>query len=141
MNSEAIVARVAEAKTQRDLPQLLQDLESVDPHLLFKTLFPIATNRQGVEYGPVAFSAYTLYNLEPPCAIAAEDAIQMLIDNEWDISIEEVPWYLTNQFGYECVKRCVQDFQCTMTEDEACVRLRTILYWSALTPDRGRTRR
>ncbi len=33
MDTEAIVARVAEAKTQRDLPQLLQDLESVDPKL------------------------------------------------------------------------------------------------------------
>jgi hypothetical protein len=141
MNCEAIVARVAEAKSQRDLPQLLQDLVSLDPHLLFKALFPIATKRQGVENGPVAFSAYALYNLDPLCDIAAEDAIQMLIRNEWDISIEEVPWYLTNQFGYECVKQCVQDLQRTMTDDEACVRLRTILYWSALTPDRGRTRR
>lgn len=141
MNSEEIVARVTEAKTPRDLPLLLQDLGSVDPHLLFKTLFPIATKRQGVANVQVAFSAYTLYNLDPPCNIAAGDALQMLIGNEWDISIEEVPWYLTNQFGYECLKRCVQDFQCTMTEDEACVRLRTILYWSALTPDRGRTKR
>ena len=141
MNSEAIVARVAEAKTLRDLPQLLQDLGSVDPHLLFKTLFPIATKRQGVENGPVAFSAYALYNLNPPCAIAAEDAIQKLIGNEWDISIEEVPWYLTNQFGPECVNRCVQGLQRIMTEEEACVRLRTILYWSALTPERGRTKR
>ncbi len=141
MNSEEIVARVTEAKTPRDLPQLLQDLGSVDQQLLFKTLFPIATKRQCVENGPVAFSAYTLYNLDPPCAIAAEDAIQMLIGNEWDISIEEVPWYLTNQFGYECVKRCVQALQCTMTGDEVCVRLRTILYWAALTPDHGRTKR
>ena len=141
MYREAIVARVAEAKTQRDLPQLLQDLESVDPHLLFKTLFPIATKRQGVENGPVAFSAYALHNLNPPCTIAAEDAVQMLIDNEWDISIEEVPWYLTNQFGPVSVIQCVEDLQRVMTDDEACVRLRTILYWSALTPDRGRTKR
>ncbi len=140
MNSEEIVARVTEAKTPQDLPQLLQDLGSVDQHLLFKTLFPIATKQQGVENGPVAFSAYTQYNLDPPCAIAAEDAIQVLIGNEWDISIEEVPWYLTNQFGYECVKRCVQDLQCTMTEDEVCVRLRTILYWAALTPDHVKTK-
>ncbi len=39
MNSEAIVARLMGAKTQRDLPLLLQDLGSVDPNLLFKTLF------------------------------------------------------------------------------------------------------
>lgn len=141
MNSEAILARVAEVKTQRELPQLLQDLGSVDPHLLFKTLFPIATKRQGVENGPVAFCAYALYNLNPPCAIAAEDAIQMLIDNEWDISIEEVPWYLANQFGAESVTQCVQDMQREMTDSDASVRLRTILYWAALTPDRGRTKR
>lgn len=141
MNSEAILARVAEAKTQRELPKLLQELGAVDPHLLFKTLFPIATKRQDVENGPVAFCAYTLYNLNPTCAIAAEDAIQMLIGNEWDVSIEEVPWYLTNQFGLECVNRCVQELQRITTDEEACVRLRTILYWSALTPDRGRTKR
>ncbi len=69
--------------------------------------------------------------------MSAEDAIHMLIDNEWDISLEEVPWYLTNQFGPECVNRCVRDLQRIMTEHEACVRLQTILYWSALTPDRA----
>ncbi len=141
MNCEAIVARVAQAKTQRDLPQLLQDLVSVDLHLLFNALFPIATKRQGVENGPVAFSAYALYNLNPPCTIAAEDAVKMLIDNEWDISIEEVPWYLTNQFGPESVNQLVEDLQRVMTDDEARVRLRAVLYWSALTPDRGRTMR
>ena len=141
MNCEAIVARVAEAKAQRDLPQLLLDLRSVDPHVLFEALFPIATKRQEIENGPVAFSAYALHNLNPPCSIAAEDAFKMLIDNEWDISIEEVPWYLTNQFGSERVNQCVQQLQRVMIDDEACVRLRTILYWSALTPDRGTTKR
>ncbi len=139
MNSEAIVARVAEAKTLRDLPQLLQDLGSLDPHLLFKTLFPIATKRQGVENGPVAFSAYALYNLNPPCAIAAEDAIQKLIGKRMGHQHRGGSMVFDKPIWPECVNRCVQVLQRIMTEEEACVRLRTILYWSALTPDRGRT--
>jgi hypothetical protein len=89
----------------------------------------------------VAFIAYALHSLNPPCTTAAKDAVKMLIDNEWDISIEEVPWYLTNQFGPESVNQCVEDLQRVMTDDEACVKLRTILYWSALTPYLGRTTR
>lgn len=67
MDSEAIIARVAQAKTLCDLPQLIQDLECIDPSLLFDTLFPIATKRQGSENRPVAFSAYVIVMSKTRC--------------------------------------------------------------------------
>lgn len=76
MDGKAIIARVSEAKSLRDLPDLIRDLESADPSLVFYTLFPISIKRQGGENGPVAFSAYAL---NPPCSITSDEAITSML--------------------------------------------------------------
>lgn len=133
MDSEAILARVSEAKVQRDLPELIHALKSVDPKLVFDTLFPISIRPQGGPNGPVAFSAHALHALNPPCLIELSTAIAMLAEN-WDVSIEQVPWYLANQFGAEELYRCIDNALETETDEIAHKRLEIARYWVPLNP-------
>src|SRR4030095_9551627 len=86
---------------------LVADLAGVPSSVLFDALFPIAVREQGQASGPVAMSAYALHALNPPCRLSVDDAVAALLPS-WDISIEEVPWYLVKQFGREAVVESVE---------------------------------
>ena len=141
MDNVSIILRVSQAKDRRDLPSLIQDLKLTNPKLLFETLFPIASRRQEITNGPVAFSAYVLHAVNPPRSMSIEDAVNMMIVNEWDISIEEVPWYLANQFGQERLNHCVNDASGHVGDEDALVRLNTIRYWNDQRPEGRRPKR
>ncbi|MCA8990955.1 MAG: hypothetical protein KDA88_03205 [Planctomycetaceae bacterium] len=134
MDATEIIARVSDAKTQRDLPELVKDLENVDLRLLFDTLFPYAVKRQGINNGLVAFSAYVIHAINPPCPITPSVALSEMVRHEWDISIEEVPWYLANQFGADEVLACVACALDNQPDDSARTRLKSVRYWIGLNP-------
>jgi hypothetical protein len=104
-----IIVRVAQANTLRDLPDLIRELESVEPQVLFDSLFPFAVKEQGTNNGPVAFSAYVIHAINPPCPLTPSEALSEMVKQESDISIEEVPWCLANQFGADQILACVAD--------------------------------
>lgn len=134
MDAIEIITRVSEANTLRDLPDLIRDLEDVDPELLFETLFPYAVSKQSINNGPVAFSAYVIHAINPPCLLTPGMALSAMVQHEWDISIEEVPWYLANQFGADELLTCVTDAIDGETDDIARTRLKTVRYWVGLNP-------
>ena len=134
MDANAIISRVSLAKSQGDLPELIRDLESVDPQLVFDTLFPISIKNQRAENGPVAFSAYALHGLNPPCPLTCVEAVDALIDNQWEISIEEVPWYLVNQFGSQEVLETIERRLEGVTDKSVSARLNFLRYWVNLSP-------
>lgn len=134
MDANAIISRVSLAKSQRDLPDLIRDLESADPKLIFDTLFPISIREQGSENGPVAFSAYALYALNPPCPLTCAEAVAAIIDKQWNISIEEVPWYLVNQFGSKQLLRAIEIRLENEADKGTSVRLNSLRYWVNLSP-------
>jgi hypothetical protein len=127
MTPNAILSRVRKAQTLDDLHGVLQELSNCEPETLFSTLFPNAIQRQERGLG-VAFSAYVLYELNPPCPLNLEDAIRKVI-NGWDVSIEEVPWYLTNQFGFEAVVACAEEIHKCESDAAARTALEAFIYW------------
>ncbi len=137
MNASEIIARVSDANALRDLPELIQAFASVDPRLLFDTLFPISIRRQGDANGPVAFSAYVIHAINPPCPLTPSAVISQMLQHEWDISIEEVPWYLANQFGADEMHECISEKLNQETDETARTRLTTIRYWVDLNPKRA----
>jgi hypothetical protein len=128
-----IVRRVGRAKSVRDLKQLVADLSGVAGSMLFETLFPIAVREQGQASGPVAMCAHALHALNPPCRLSVDDAVAALLP-AWDISIEEVPWYLAKQFGREAVVGSVGRLRARENDQIALTRLKTIEYWVRATP-------
>lgn len=133
MNAAQVIERVGRAKSGRDLKPLVADLAGVPAPVVFDALFPIAVREQGEASGPVAMSAYALHALNPPCRLSIDDAVSSLLPS-WDISIEEVPWYLAKQFGRDAVLASVARLRARQTDQTALTRLRTIEYWVGATP-------
>lgn len=134
MDATKIIALVSQASTLHELPDLIRELENVEPELLFDTLFPIAVRSQGGNNGPVAFSAYVLHAINPPCPLAPGDALSEMVKQEWDISIEEVPWYLANQFGADELLTSIAAALSNEANEAARTRLETARYWVGLNP-------
>jgi hypothetical protein len=128
MNAAQVVERVGRARSLRDLDSLVADLAGVPAPVIFDALFPVAIREQGEASGPVAMSAYALHALNPPCPLPIDDAISSLLPS-WDVSIEEVPWYLARQFGRDAVLASVERLRADHRDQTALTRLRTIAYW------------
>jgi len=128
-----IVDRVMKAASLRDLPSLLAELRDAPPEIVFDALFPVAVRRQG-DGNPAAMSAYVLHALNPPRPIRMDDAVAALLP-EWDVSIEEVPWYLAKQFGRAEVLDCVRRLRARETDVPRLTALRTVEYWVELLRD------
>src|SRR4051812_35442915 len=131
MDAAQIVERVGRAQSGRDIKPLVADLADVPGPVIFDALFPIAVREQGVASGPVAFSAVALHTLNPPCRLSVDDAVASLLPS-WDISIEEVPWYLAKQFGGDAILASVERLRAQQSDQTALTRLRTIEYWVGL---------
>ncbi len=117
---------VRSGNTLRDLPSIVEKLSVFNESELFDTLFPNSIRRQSPGKG-VAFSAYALNELNPKATISLEEAIDSLL-LEWDISIEEVVFYLSKQFGKENIELKAKETKGSLTGEEI-VRLETIEYW------------
>ena len=51
---------------------------------------------------------------------------------EWDISLEEVVFYLARQFGAAAVVEAAEDLQSPLLAHEEAVRLKTVRYWAGI---------
>jgi len=125
--NEKIVAILRTGHTQRDLPRVVDALRSFDEIELFGTLFPLSVMRQ--EHGfPVAFGAYALNELNPKCLLGAREAVEQLLPS-WDVSIEEVVFYLAKQFGVQALEKTLDELCSSNQTQELLTPLGTIAYW------------
>lgn len=108
-------------------PALVERMRQLDDDELFHLLFPLATSGQWE--CPLAYSAaLLLYQIKPACPISCKDALRGLFGN-WDVSIEEVPWYLRDVFGRHRVLEVIAELLRDSITDIQVRRLRTIGYW------------
>lgn len=80
----------------------------------------------------MAFAAYVLYELNPKCFLSCEQAIESLLPS-WNISIEEVVYYLAKQFDKERILDSVTSLSRICTQEDKLMRLRVIKYWLGTT--------
>jgi hypothetical protein len=139
MTAEEIVVAMRDANASGRRPQLCERLREMDPGTVFEALFPVAANSQG--NGPAYRAACLLFVLKSACPIPCKEAIRALLRN-WDISIEEVPWYLAGLFGREAMREAVEELSQEPLDREQHVRLNTVRYWTdiffGLAPERLR---
>lgn len=125
MNSR-IIDIVRSTNGPRGLPDTYEALKIFTPAALFDTLFPVSISSQGQL--PVAFAGCALEALNPQCSLTVKEAVARLMP-EWDISLEEVVFYLTKQFGASAVIAAANELQSASIEREAAVRLKVVCYW------------
>jgi hypothetical protein len=127
MTRNEIVAAMQEANLNDKPPHLRDEISKLNPTEAFEILYPIASNTQCD--GPAYRAACLLFLVNPVCPITCTDAIRMLLSN-WDVSIEEVPWYLAVQFGKDAIRQAIDSFADEQLEHDQIIRLTTIKYWT-----------
>ncbi len=127
MTRDEIVAEMREANLKNQRPRLCERLRELDAAEVFQALFPIAVEPQW--HGPAYRAACLLFVLKPACPILCKDAIRLMLAN-WDVSIEEVPWYLAGQFGKELIRQSIEELSKEPLDDEQKVKLSTVQYWT-----------
>jgi len=104
--------------------ELLARFRDLDGAVVFRGLFPLAAASQ--ERGPACSAAWLLYKLRPQCLISCREAITALLP-EWDVSIEEVVFYIAEQFGVATVLSTIEELRPQGIDPTN--RLDTVRYW------------
>jgi hypothetical protein len=125
---ERIIEVLRSCKSKRDLPRAVSDLGAFSPSDLFEVLFPLSVQKQEVGR-PVSFGAFALNELNPPCPLSLDVAVEALLP-DWDISIEEVVFYLAKQFGAGAVCGKAIELAERHTEGTSPILLRVVAYWA-----------
>lgn len=122
----AEIERVCRRDWSVELAPLLERLRHCDPNQTFHTLFHWAAHSQ--DAGPAAPAALLLHKLNPPCPIPCETGLRELL-TDWDVSVEEVPFYFAEQFGVAHVQKVVAEIRSSPPTACDLSRLDTIEYW------------
>ena len=119
----------------RDLPSeehecvflsVREQLRGLDDTQQFEVLFPIAVKAQ--DHAPSCPAAELLRQLSPTCPLSCEDVVRALLP-EWDVSIEEVPFYIAARFGVARVRQAIERLASEVEGHEEQQRLKTVAYW------------
>jgi len=126
MTPPEIVALLKTALDDQTEERVVRRLELVDASTLFQVLFPLSVRAQGEE--PVLSAARVLYKLNVRCPITCSAAVSELLSS-WDVSLEEVPFYLAKQFGASEVLRVVGELEASISLPDQKASLGTVRYW------------
>ena len=128
------------SRNPQELKLLRKALGSSDPQTLFDALFAAIVDEsdplKAAERQQLA--GRLLLMLEPPCPHPAKNVIRLLITT-WDVSVEEIPWYLSNVLGKDMVLDAVSELLREPLNDVERKKVETVRYW--VTPYNGEVRR
>lgn len=120
------IERVFDRDPEKELAELADRLGRADGGDAFRALFPFASRSQSL--GPAAGAAWLLRRVNPTCPVTCLDATRELL-TDWDISIEEVPFYLAQQFGSPAVREAISLLRQSVSDKDHSQTLSTIEYW------------
>jgi hypothetical protein len=127
MTVDELNAAVMEVAGTDAWPALVGRLRRLGDDPLFRLLFLLATAAQWDS--PLAYSAALLLDqIRPACPLPCEEAVRGLL-RAWDVSIEEVPWYLKAAFGRARVMEAVAALLREPLSNSEVSQLRAVAYW------------
>ncbi|HEV7509945.1 MAG TPA: hypothetical protein VGS07_34050 [Thermoanaerobaculia bacterium] len=117
----------------RELEDLVHVLRTAEPLELFWGLYknfttqPVETRR----YQQQALAGGILLRLRPPCPLPAGEALRSVLGG-WEVSVEELPWYLALACGEDAVWTAVTQLDAEPLDDRKRLALHTFRYWLLL---------
>lgn len=99
--------------------------EEVVPALL--SIFADSKNPDADEHAK-DLAGFLLWHGPHSCPLPPREVILMLLDG-WDLSIEEVPWYLTREFGRDAVLGCIAELSQQVSSPWHHRVLDTLAFW------------
>jgi hypothetical protein len=131
-NIAGVVAGSAEREggdSPRHILELSTLLEPNDPVELFWGLYAAFTApRASGGYQRQALAGTLLLRLRPPCPLAAYEAIQQVLGT-WEVSVEELPWYLAMACGEEAVWKALERLESEPLDERERLVLNTFRRW------------
>ena len=141
MSWQSIRQRLLDATTVAKVDELARQVSGSDPADLFRALFPVAADsrlaRAAGQFGPepvghLSFRAgRLLVDLEPRCPVPCEEALRVVAEGAWDLSLREVPFYLVSQFGKLRLAEVATRLLGQASDPGQKLALETVLYWLA----------
>jgi hypothetical protein len=127
VTQEAIQTIQRELLVAHKMGEFCEWLAAFPESIICEALLPIAAQRQRVGVG-VLQAAQTLFILFPRCPWTCQEAVRMLLD-EWDISLEEVPWYLASVFPEDELLEMLRRLKAEPMSQTQAARLGAVRYW------------
>ena len=82
------------------------------------------------DFGLQNIAGHLLLFSKPRCPISCIEACRIVSRSEWNLSVEEVPWYLASYFGTEVVYQSVDELEEESDVQEA--KAKVTAYWGAV---------
>lgn len=122
-------ARRHGSRNRQDLLHLKQKLSKVEAEELFWGLLqPFLMPATSDSYDVQALSAHLLLCLNPPCPSVLEGLIHQTLPN-YNLSVEELPWYLAKQFGADMLRAKLENVSGGIEADIPPKTIETFKYW------------
>lgn len=80
---------------------LCEHIRQANEQEIFDALFWFACSKHEFPKATADFAAHLLYYIKPACPLPCYDAVRAVVLSYWNVSVEEVPWYLAEFFGAE----------------------------------------
>ena len=133
MDRDRLDAAIRDANINGTRDELKATLRALPDETVFHSLFALASDTQ--ENAPAYDASLLLFELNPKCPLPCVDVVRNIVLSDWFISIEELPWYVVQQFGRPTVMDSISLIRKEpLTEMQSKV-LDTIEYWTGLAPD------
>ena len=132
MTQDVFIAQITAADNggheayETALRRVRERLRGLEDRARFDILFPISVKAQW--NAPSATAAQLLRELSPVCPLSCEEAVRALL-SDWDISIEEVPFYIAARFGVTRVRQAVGRLASERLTDSEKRNLQAVSYW------------
>lgn len=126
------IADTVGSRDAKQLKQLRKKLGALNQRELFEGLFLVFLDQSDStkQFERQQLAGRLLYMLRPPCPYDPKDAIRMTIDN-FNVSVEELPWYLAVIFGKDKVTDAIGDLKALPLEENERTGLKSFEYWIA----------
>ena len=92
----------------RELCAQLRESQEQD---VFEALFSYACLRHAPPDTSPDFAAQLLFTIRPACSMPCREAIWTVVTSEWDVSVEEIPWYFAYAFGTKAVYKVLEELE------------------------------
>jgi hypothetical protein len=117
------------SRNRQDFRHLKQKLSKVEAEELFWGLLQaFLTPDTSYAYDVQALSARLLLCLNPPCPSVLEAVIHQTSPN-YNLSVEELPWYLAKQFGADTLQAALENISVGIETDIPPQTIETFKYW------------
>jgi len=116
-------------KQQRE--QLVSSLQKASERELFFGLFSFFYDPelQNNPYERQQLAGTILFAIKPDCPLKLEGAVYA-IPAYWDLSVEELPWYLCEKFGQKEVQSFLESLLPDVEEGDIKNSFKTMLFWA-----------